>query len=79
MSHETLTPERCDHGLLPTEWCETCDGDRDYCVADDSTECDCSRCAGEQLAWEHTQGWFHTDASCDDPDCACNRESDEQQ
>lgn len=33
----------------------------DQCIADDSTECDCSACTGEQLAWEHWQGWHHED------------------
>lgn len=52
--------------------------DDDYCIADDSTECDCSRCSGAQLAWEHTQGWFGTDAHCDDPECPCNQDDDRE-
>lgn len=37
--------------------------DDDYCVRDDSTECDCSRCTGQKLGWEHDQGWHHDEDS----------------
>lgn len=29
----------------------------DFCVRDDSTECYCPRCEGEQVDWERLQGW----------------------
>lgn len=62
-------PARCGHGFLPTEWCETCDGDGrgDLCIADDSTtECDCSICVQAQADWESDQGW--DDDGDDGPD-----------
>jgi hypothetical protein len=35
----------------------------DACIRDDSTECDCSACTGNQLAWERVQGWHERDAA----------------
>lgn len=36
------------------------------CVRDDSTECDCPRCAANDAAWESDQGWDDSDDWQDD-------------
>jgi hypothetical protein len=47
---------------------ETMDDEtEDTCIRDDSTECDCSKCAGAELAWERVQGW-HEDDGMDEPE-----------
>lgn len=33
----------------------------DQCIFDDSTDCDCSRCAAKVTAWEREQGWHLVD------------------
>lgn len=38
----------------------------DECIADDSTECDCSSCEEELAAWESDQGWDDDDGYDDD-------------
>ena len=48
--------------------------DVDDCIADDSTECDCSRCAAaEDRFWREQEGFVgRDDAACVDPAHCCN-------
>lgn len=42
--------------------------DDDACVADDSTECYCSRCEAARDEWERLQGWDSRDDQDDEED-----------
>ena len=48
-------------------WASAGEGDDD-CVADDSTECYCSRCEAAREEWERLQGWDSRDDQGDDED-----------
>lgn len=54
---ENGSGEYADYLCLACEHAQDDELEADECIFDDSTDCDCSRCSGAQVAWERLQGW----------------------